>query len=623
MPMRKIFLKKILSKLSRDDNFVFLETNKPDTGDRFSYLFTSPLNIIACYNSKLLKPSIEKIEAVLKKGYFAAGFISYEAGIVFEKTFAPRKFDFPLLWFGVFEKPIIFNHEKIEFKGCDDSKGCKVNNLRPDVSEIDYIHSVEKIKKYIEQGHTYQVNRTFKLHFDLAGSLQDLYLCLRNKQGVAYSAFIKFQKYAVLSFSPELFFKKEKNNIMVKPMKGTIARGRFPAEDLKNADSLYNCPKNRSENIMIVDLMRNDLGRICNPGAVRTKKLFEIEKYESLWQMTSTVEGSIRPKVPLYEIFQSMFPSGSVTGAPKISTMRIIDELEKTPRDIYTGSIGFFSPEMDSVFNVAIRTLLVDTAKRKGEMGVGSGIVYDSNPKKEYEECLLKAKFLTDKAKRFSLVETMLWEPVKGCALVKFHLQRLKKSAEYFNYEYDEPRIISNLNNISAAFNKHKKYRIRLLLNERGIVNINYQILREDNTPKMVAVSSVRTDSADKWLYFKTTNRSLYDSEYRRYKKRGFFDVVFENEKNQITEGAISNIFIAKNGIYYTPPVECGVLDGVCRRRVLSEGKIKAQEKIIYYDDLLTADRIFLCNAVRGIVVVELGSVDTNGVCVKRECASV
>jgi para-aminobenzoate synthetase / 4-amino-4-deoxychorismate lyase len=621
MPTGKISLNSMLSRLSQGDNFVFLETNKLDSKNKLSYLFREPLDIIECCDPEQLQPSITKISKALKKGYYAAGFLSYEAGFPLENSLrCKRKYNFPLFWFGVFEKPIIFDHAKTRFNDCGVSKDCKVYNIKPDISEAEYIHSIEKIKKYIEQGHTYQVNRTFKILFNFIGSLHGLYLYLRSKQAVAYSAFIKFQGKAILSFSPELFFNKRKYNISVRPMKGTIARGRFTSEDAKNAALLYNCPKNRSENIMIVDLLRNDLGRICKPGTVHTKKFFELEKYETLWQMTSTVEGLIDPEASLNRIFQAMFPSGSVTGAPKIKTMEIIGKLEKSPRRIYTGSIGFLTPEMNSVFNVAIRTLLVDTAEKTGEMGTGSGIVYDSDPKKEYEECLLKAKFLTEQAKAFSLIETMLWEPVNGFTLIKFHLQRLKESAEYFNYQYSEQSVKKVLNNRPKYFNKNKKYRLRLLLDKHGAISTSYCALHKDNGLKRITLSSINTKSADKWLYFKTTNRGLYDSEYEKYKKQGFFDVVFKNERDEITEGAISNIFIEEKGFYYTPPVKCGILNGVYRRYMLSEKKFKVKERVLYYEDLLKADRILMSNAVRGIVEVKFCP---NNINIKKEYSCV
>ena len=392
--------------------------------------------------------------------------------------------------------------------------------------------------------------------------------------------------------------------MQVKPMKGTIERGRFLKEDIENADVLHNCPKNRSENIMIVDLLRNDLGRISKAGTVKTKKFFEVEKYESLFQMTSTAEGKIRPGVSLYELFKSVFPSGSVTGAPKIRTMQIIDEIEKNPRRIYTGGIGFITPENSCVFNVAIRTLLLNKSAGTGEMGIGSGIVYDSEAKKEYEECLLKAKFLTEPQINFKLIETMLWDPGKGYVLMKLHMQRLLESAEYFNYRYNQESTIKKLNNISKVFDVKQKYRVRLLLNRNGNVETSYSILDTKNTPKIITISSKSTESSEKWLYHKTTNRGLYDNEYNRYRKLGFFDVIFKNEKGQITEGAVSNIFIKKNDIYYTPPIKCGVLNGVYRRYLLQENKIKIKEEIIYPEDLLKADSVLMTNAVRGIVKV-------------------
>jgi para-aminobenzoate synthetase / 4-amino-4-deoxychorismate lyase len=613
--MRNISLRRVLSELSREKHFVFLETNKLDSENQFSYLFTNPLHIIECRNSDSVRPSIKKLERMLKKGYFAAGFISYEAGFVLEKVFNDKKvYDFPLLWFGIFKKPVIFDHRKIKFNDTDDFADFDISGIKPDISEKEYIKSIEKIKTYIEQGHTYQVNRTFKMDFSFKGSLEDLYLYLRKKQGVAYSAFIKFQETSILSFSPELFFRKKKFNIAVKPMKGTMPRGRFSGQDAKNARLLYNCPKNRSENIMIVDLLRNDLGRISKTGTVRVKKFFEIEKYESLWQMTSSVKAMVQPKVSLYEIFQSIFPSGSVTGAPKIRTMQIINELEKSPRRIYTGSIGFFTPKMDSVFNVAIRTLLLDIRGKKGEMGVGSGIIYDSDPKNEYEECLLKAKFLTETQKSFKLIETILWEPVKGYPLLRLHMQRLSGSAEYFGYKYKKDSVIKALNNASKGFDKKQKYRVRLLLDKNGATEISYSALDLKNMDKPIAISSKVVDSSDKWLYHKTTNRALYNSEYSKYKKKGFFDVIFKNEKGQITEGAISNIFVVKNNIYYTPPIECGVLNGIYRRYLLNNRKIKIKEKAIYLEDLLSADVIVMTNAIRGMVEVSLNSVKEHNI---------
>ena len=605
--MRKISLKNLLTDISKEKNFVFLQTSRFNKDNRCSYLFKKPLEIVSCRNLGEVERSLNKIEKMLKKGFFTAGFMSYEMGFAFEPVFGKKEsYDFPLLWFGVFEGPLIFDHRDIEFTDDNPCGDYSINAIRADVSENEYTDSIEKIKRFIEEGDTYQVNRTFKLDFSFKGCPQDIYLDLRKKQSVSYSAIVKFGEIYILSFSPELFFKQEKDIMQVKPMKGTIERGRFLKEDIENADVLHNCPKNRSENIMIVDLLRNDLGRISQVGTVKTKKFFEVEKYESLFQMTSTAEGKIRAGVSLYELFKSVFPSGSVTGAPKIRTMQIIDEIEKSQRRVYTGSIGFITPEKNCVFNVAIRTLLLDSGTGRGEMGIGSGIVYDSESKKEYEECMLKAKFLTEPQKSFKLIETILWEPVRGYALMKLHMRRLLESAEYFNYRYDQNGIVKKLDNVSEAFDIKQKYRVKLLLDRDGNVETGYSVLGINNTPKIVTISSKLTDSSDKWLYHKTTNRGLYDYEYNRYRKLGFFDVIFKNEKGQITECAISNIFIKKGGIYYTPPIECGVLNGVYRRYLLQESKIKIKEKIIYPEDLLKADSMLITNAVKGMVKVYL-----------------
>ena len=603
--MRKIHLNKLFKSLSPEENFVFLETSRFDKDNRCSYLFKNPLNIISCYDSNEVSGSLNQIEKMTKKGFFAAGFISYEAGFAFEKILKQKKHsNFPLLWFGIFKKPLIFDHRHIEF---EDYKLCgrySIGSIKQDISEKEYIDSIKKIKKYIEKGHTYQVNRTFKLDFSFKGCPEDLYLNLRQKQSVPYSAIIKFGKKYILSFSPELFFRQKKGVIQVKPMKGTIERGRFMEEDIRNSVTLNNCSKNRSENIMIVDLLRNDLGRISHAGTVKTNRFFEVEKYESLFQMTSTIEGKARDNVSLYDLFKSTFPSGSVTGAPKIRTMQIIDEIEESARRIYTGSIGFIAPCMHKVFNVAIRTLLIDQRSGSGEMGIGSGVVYDSDPKKEYEECLLKAKFLTERSKHFSLIETMLWHPARGFELLEFHLQRLKESSEYFGYKYDKNKLIKYFNNIQKCLDKNNRCRLRLLLNKQGDIKADYSILHDIDAPKTITFSTLKTDSSNKWLYHKTTNRGLYDSEYQRHKEMGFFDVIFTNEKGQVTEGAISNIFVKKNGVYYTPPIECGVLNGVYRRYILTTGKLDIREKILFAEDLLNADSIFISNAVRGMVGV-------------------
>lgn len=604
--MQNISLNNLLSSVSRQESFVFLETNRFDSRNKSSYLFKSPLEIISCDTPSRIKPSIDRIEHFVKKGYFAVGFLSYEAGFGLEEALKAKEGrNFPLLWFGLFKDPERFDHSKVVFIDDVSKSDHIIKDIEAEISKREYIDSIGKIKTYIEKGDTYQVNHTFKLNFSFSGTMTDLYLYLRKKQSVSYSALIKFNGKYILSFSPELFFNREKSFMQVKPMKGTADRGRSLKEDVDNAKLLHLCPKNRSENIMIVDLLRNDLSRISKKGTVNTKSFFEIEKYESLFQMTSTVESKVRTGVSLYELFKATFPSGSVTGAPKISSMKIIDELEKSPRRIYTGSIGFLAPNGESAFNVAIRTLLIDTKKKKGEMGIGSGIVYDSDPKREYDECILKSKFLTQKTKDFSLIETLLWEPSKGYPLLKFHLDRLFASAKYFDYKYSKRSVASFLNKLSKDFN-NDKYRVRLLLNKSGEISASHGIIEKDNSPKIITFSSKKIDSTDRFLFHKTTNRNTYDKEHKRYKREGFFDTIFCNKNNEVTEGAISNIFIKKGNKYYTPPVGCGLLDGVYKRYLITEKILNIEEKVLYPNDVKTAQKILLTNAVRGIVPVKL-----------------
>ncbi len=358
---------------------IILETNQRDKENRKGYHFKKPAFTIFCHRLYEIENAFRQMEKALADGYYLAGFLSYEAGYAFEACFRHNNaYDFPLLCFGVYAAPSPIpapstaRHSPI--------------SPRINLTADEYYDSVGRIKKLLCRGETYQVNYTFKQKFNYKGDPFALYSKLKSHQMTPYSAFIDAGDFSILSYSPELFFRKKGNKIKVKPMKGTIQPGRG------NFDRLKNDPKNRSENIMIVDLLRSDLGRVAKTGTVKTTRLFEVEKHETLYHMTSTVEAKIPRNIGLHELFSRIFPSGSVTGAPKIRTMQIIRELEKEERKIYTGSIGFITPQKDMVFNVAIRTLLLEG--ERGEMGIGSGIVFDSNPSHEFEECLLKSKFL-------------------------------------------------------------------------------------------------------------------------------------------------------------------------------------------------------------------------------------
>ena len=357
---------------------------------------------------------------------------------------------------------------------------------------------------------------------------------------------------------------------------------------------------------MIVDLLRNDLGKVCKAGSVKVKKLFEVEKYETLFQMTSTIEGVLKQGTTYRDIFKSLFPSGSVTGAPKIRSMEIINELEKERRGVYTGAIGFMSPHEEAIFNIAIRTPVIE--KHAGVMGIGSGIVWDSDAEDEHKECSLKMKFLTDPVQKFRLLETMLHHKGKY-RLLNEHIQRLRESAEYFGFPFNAEELLHALGKNTGELGQKEKQRIRVLVDRKGKINIENFKLDFNKSDKIgyTAITKEKTDSKNIFLFHKTTNRSVYDEMYERARERGLIDFIFTNEKGEITEGCISNIFIKRKGKLITPHVECGLLNGIMRQYILKKIK-NVIEDIITPDDLRDSEKIFLSNSIRGIMRVELAN---------------
>ena len=392
----------------------------------------------------------------------------------------------------------------------------------------------------------------------------------------------------------------------MRPMKGTAFRGRTREEDEVHAQELRESSKERSENLMIVDMIRSDLGKICDLGSVRVVQPLQVERYETLLQMTSTVTGHIRAGTGIVDIFGATFPSGSVTGAPKVRTMQIIHELEKEPRGIYTGAIGFISSD-ESVFNVAIRTACIDLRRSRIEMGVGSGILYEADAVREYQECELKGKFLIDSPQEFQLLETILWTPNTGFCRLELHLDRLLQSADYFLFSVKRETIESVLQLQESSFPAAEvAQRVRLLVNRYGDVDIHSTPLESLQELPRIRFAESRTDSSDRFLFHKTTWRSLYDEELRNAREEGYFDLIFRNERDEITEGAISNIFLVRRGIYFTPPIPCGLLAGTFRRHLLETRPFPIEERVLHEEDLRLADAIYLSNAIRGLLRVVL-----------------
>lgn len=593
-------ISEIINKVLSTPNAAFFYT-PPICGKSKSYLFLKPQTKVIINSLNRMDKKLNQIDEFIKKGFIGYSLLNYEAGYLFEKTLnklLPINEKLIQFFFYDYKDLLKIDSEKIDFT-VDEKHSIK--NYKLTTSKQVFSKSIKKIKNYISEGDTYQVNYTVKGKFDFTGSISSLFTSLVFNQSAKYIAIINNDSNIIISLSPELFIEIEGNHIVSKPMKGTIKRGINIKDDKIKFEELKLSEKNKAENVMIADMLRNDLGRISKFGSVTVKNLFQIEKYESVFQMISTVDSTLNKNVKLSDVLKNIFPCASITGAPKIRTMEIISELEKEKRGIYTGSIGLITNDRIT-FNVAIRTLIIDKKKNVGEIGLGSGIVWDSVAENEFEETKLKGRFLTHPTNQFELIETMLVEN-KRVFLLKDHLKRLKLSAEYFLFKYDEKKIFLQLKKIIANLDKNK-YRLRITLNKAGRLNHSLLQIVEMKNRTSVIVSHKKANSQNKFQYFKTSNRKLYDDEYKKYSVLGHFDVIFLNEKDEIAEGAVSNIFVEKRGKIFTPPISAGLLNGVYRNYLLSKNK-HINEKTLYLDDLIKADKVFLTNSVRKEVVVD------------------
>lgn len=625
-PLTDETLARIMATAATED-CVFLETSRVTVEESHSYFFRNPVAHLTCYARDDPARFFQQAEDFLVKGLYLAGWLGYEFGYLLEPSLArqihpdPGK---PLARLGVFRAPLIFDHNSGELLGgawpdppaTQVATDYRIANLRPNLSQADYIAALAKIKGYIESGDTYQVNFTLKLLFDFDGSPEALYQALRRNQSVSFGAYLRSGAQQILSFSPELFFKRSGEQCLVRPMKGTIQRGPYPAADERLMQFLQSDEKNRSENVMIVDLLRNDLGRICTPGTVTTRSLFDIETYETLHQMTSTVTGHLPRETKIEPLFKALFPCGSVTGAPKIRTMEIIHELESGVRGVYTGAIGFIAPSGEATFNVPIRT--IELNGNKGEMGIGSGIIHESDPEQEWRECLLKGRFLSDPAPAFHLIETLLWQPGSGYWLLNEHLDRLAASAAYFRYPLNPPELRARLDRLALDF-AASPMRVRLTLAKSGQLELEANPCEapaaiswpmpqaaQAELPRVI-FSSQATDPGSPWLFHKTTLRELYDTARQQAVAAGFYEVLFANSRGEVTEGSITNIFVQQQDSLLTPPMECGLLPGVFRRYLLEHTPLPVREAILTRQDLAQAEAIFVGNSVRGLIQVRIG----------------
>jgi para-aminobenzoate synthetase/4-amino-4-deoxychorismate lyase len=572
---------------SPKDNSVILYDAAQKTWVRFE----EPVAVFSAQHPEEVLPALRQIDrAVQEECLHAAGFLGYESAPAFDPAMVThRSGSLPLLWFGLYQRP-----DPIAIPVHSNSSDFSQIEWTSAVSRSAYRQSIDQIKDQIALGNTYQVNFTLRLRSLFREDPWQFFLMLQQAQRADYAAYVDIGRFVICSASPELFFRLEGDKIETRPMKGTARRGLTYAQDQHQADWLLNSEKDRAENVMIVDMVRNDLGRIAKVGSVRADKLFQIERYPTVWQMTSTVTAQTSAALP--EILTALFPCASITGAPKFSTMKIIFDLESEARQIYTGCIGFLAPERRAQFNVAIRTVWIDRQTGQAEYGVGGGIVWDSTTEGEYEECQTKASLLTHHRPEFKLLETLLWQPAEGYFLEALHFKRLHDSAQYFDIPFDRPAVQEHLHALAAGL-APEPYLVRLLLDENGCLNSEAKPLKDAPAPSPVRLKLAEhpVNSQDLFLYHKTTHRRVYEAH--SFDPTQVDDVLLWNEHGELTETRIANILIQLGGEWLTPPISCGLLAGTYRAWMLANGM--AKERILTLDDLVQCENLAVINAVR------------------------
>ena len=573
----------------------FVKENEVLLKERDEWLyFSTPHQIISANKLQDVLPALWEIERLIgDKDWHAAGFISYEAAPAFDPALQTKPGSgFPYLWFGLYPEPRL-----VTLPAPTEPK--QILNWQPTNDRAAYDSALAKIRDYIAEGKTYQVNYTMRLQADFSSSPWDLFLRLAQAQN-NHAAYIDTGQHVICSMSPELFFQLDGNTITCRPMKGTAQRGRTTIEDHEQSEWLKNSEKNRAENVMIVDMIRNDLGKIADVGSVGVAHLFQTERYPTLWQMTSTV--TAKTSAPLTGIFTALFPCGSITGAPKISTMKIITELEKAPRKLYTGTIGYISPRRKASFNVAIRTLLIDKQSQLAEYGIGGGVVWDSSSTDEYAEALLKAQILVQKAHPFSLLETLLWTAEEGFFLQERHLARMLDSAAYFDIPITKEKLEDYLTQISSEFFMPR--RVRVLLDQIGDLQYESVPFEGSENPEALkaCLAKAPIESSNVYLFHKTTQREVYEAALKG--REEFDDVLLYNELSELTEFTIGNLVVEFEGQLLTPPISCGVLAGTFRAYLVETGQVL--ERTITIDQLSKCTKIFRVNSIRRWQRVEI-----------------
>jgi len=596
---------------------VILDSASAAAPGRYSYVFSEPLTILTAATREQL-PALWRALTYWQSRAWLAGYVSYEAAYGLEPRLSriTRQGPLPLAWFAVCSEPAVFDHVTGSFaqplelapvtaqRTMSRDRG-RVVEWKPRISRRAYGEKVAQVRELIAQGEVYQLNLTYGV--TVRTSLDDLslYQRLREEQAVAYAAYLQHDGCCVLSFSPELFFAVDGRKIRVKPMKGTASRGRTPEEDAACQIRLADDQKNRAENVMIVDLLRNDLGRVCEAGSIEVRELCAVEQHRTVLQMTSTITGRLRAGTNLSAIFAALFPSGSVTGAPKLRAMELIDELEDEPRGPYCGALGFSSPRGEAVFSVPIRTLVRDATQTQWRYGVGSGLVWESDEEAEWQECQTKTAFLDETGGSFSLVETMYFDG--SFAFVEAHHHRLSASARFWGVSFSRRSWKAALAQVEAVTQGDPPVMVRLCVDQQGRVSWHLADLDQAPWPSLPApirIERLQVAQTSPFLYHKTTHCPWYEKARAAARRGEVFDVVFVNQRGELTEGARSNLFAQIQGTLFTPPLRCGLLPGVLRAELVRAGQ--CIERVLTLGDLQQAQRLFCGSAVRGLVPVSV-----------------
>ena len=564
-------------------------------------LYANPIAVVRCDDIEGVDAAFRQIEQGLADGLHAAGLFAYELGYALEPKLASQMPDdrkTPLLWMGLFEPPTLVAAGVLDAAFASLGPPPPITDLRPDNDRTSHIGKVEQVLRLIEAGDVYQVNLTFPLRFLCPGDPLSLYAALRSRQPVAHGGVAALGDMTVLSVSPELWVQVAGGQATTRPMKGTVARGAGPAADQRARAALAADPKQRAENLMIVDLLRNDLARISVPGTVRAPDLFTVETYPSFHTLTSTITSQLEAGLGLRERVAGLFPCGSIVGAPKIRAGEIIRALEPSARGFYTGALGTIAPGGDMAFNVAIRTAVI-TADGVGRYDVGGGIVADSDPGAEYEEACLKARVLTDLAEDYGLIETFRWSRTEGFVRLDLHLDRMDRSARQLGFAFDRVEAEVGLSRLAATWDQRgEDRRVRLQLARSGALETTHAPHMPSNGVLKISLAADRLDPGDPFLRHKTTRRDLYDRAFAEAAAQGFDEVVFLNRRDEVAEASRNSVFVEMDGTLITPPLASGLLPGVLRQLLIDDGR--AIEKVVQIE-LLNSHPILLGNSLHGL----------------------